>query len=280
MARRMDAGDVSGMKRIAISAAIGIAVAGAALAAPYAGLHVPLPMMMMAAAALSMGAAAAVLARSMMDAPDKHATGEKLLPLQLKHAGNLFDKFPGRAGALDLVIRPDQKLEYLDVLKHPDKYKANDITVRLKASGSARFNPVELKILFAALGEQPGFIHLLLLDKSDEFVGYLPGFAAKRLFTGADAVGNITRYVVDVFTDDSNSAMLSTVEGAGKGDIISDEVKVAAVLAKMAGGFRRLVVLRNGYHRRPVGVIDFGELLSGTLDSGRRAYAPMRDMRW
>ena len=258
------------MNKVAISALIGIAVGAAAIAAPYAGVQIPLPMLMAAAAAVSLGAAAAVLTLSILQRPDKHATGEKLLPLQLKNAETLFDKFPGRAGALDLTIRPDQKLEYLDVMKHPDKYKDNDITVRLKASSSSKFNPVDLKVLFEALGKQPGFIHLLLIDKKDEFVGYLPGFVAKRMFTGEDAVGNIARYLVGVFSDDSNSALLSTIDGAGKADIISDEVKVGDVLTKMAGGFKRLVVLKNGYHRRPVGVIDFGELLTGTLGGGVR----------
>jgi hypothetical protein len=33
----------------------------------------------------------------------------------------------------------------------------------------------------------------------------------------------------------------------------------------MAGGFPRLVVLKNGYHRRPLGVVNFNDLMVGTL---------------
>lgn len=270
------------MNKVAISALIGIAVGGAAMAAPYAGYTIPLPMLMQGAAALCLGAAAAVLTLALANKAEDKPTGNKLLPLQLKNAESLFDKFPGRAGALDLTIRPDQKLEYLDFMKHPYKYQDNDITVRLKASSGSKFNPVDLKRLFEALANQRGFIHLLLLDKKDEFVGYLPGFAAKREFTGTQAVSNIAKYIVDIFDDDSQSALLSDIGGAGKADIISDEVKVNDVLTKMAGGFRRLVILKNGYHRRPIGVIDFGELLSGTLGGGARqaepigAFRPMR----
>lgn len=268
------------MDKVAVSAVSGLAVGAAVMAAPYAGVQIPLPLLMTGAAAVTLAAATAVLVRLLADRPGKYLTGDKLLPLQLKNATTLFEKFPGRSGALDLTIRPDQKLEYLDVMKHPDKYQDNDITVRLKASSSSKFNPVDLKQLFEALARQRGFIHLLMLDKKDEFVGYLPGFAAKREFTGSEAVNNIAKYVVDVFTDDSNSALLSNVDGAGKADIISDEVKVGDVLTKMAGGFRRLVILKNGYHRRPVGVIDFGELLSGTLGgAARAAQAPIGAFR-
>jgi len=34
---------------------------------------------------------------------------------------------------------------------------------------------------------------------------------------------------------------------------------------KMAGGFRRLVVLRHGYHRRPIGLVNFSDLMNETL---------------
>jgi len=34
---------------------------------------------------------------------------------------------------------------------------------------------------------------------------------------------------------------------------------------KMAGGFRRLIVLRRGYHRRPIGLVNFSDLMSETL---------------
>jgi hypothetical protein len=105
----------------------------------------------------------------------------------------------------------------------------------------------------------------LLLDKNDECIGYLPGFAAKREFTGPNPETAVTKYVVNVFEDDSNSATLREIGGAGKFDTISDEAKVSDVLAKMAGGFRLLVVLKNNYHRRPVGVVNFNDFMIGAV---------------
>ncbi|MEJ1969545.1 MAG: hypothetical protein WDN03_13070 [Rhizomicrobium sp.] len=255
------------MNRIAIAALAGllagIALAGAYIAAPYLGLSLSPPLLMVIAAATAFGSSVSAIVLNLGKAAEKAGTSP-LMALQLKRAANVVEKFPGRDGALDLLLRPDQKIDQLEVVKNPASYTAKDITVRLKA-GSAKFNPVDLKQLFVILKQQPGFIHLLLLDKNDEFVGYLPGFAAKREFTGAGAESAIAKYVVDVFADDSNSANLPLIDGAGKFDIISDEARVSDVLAKMAGGFRRLVVLKNGYHRRPVGLVNFNDLMLGAV---------------
>jgi hypothetical protein len=256
------------MNRIAVSAAVGIlagcALAGAFFWAPYAGMHLTPSMLIVAAASVAFGSSVCITALNLFGKPSDKPTGSKLLSMQLKQADNLLHKFPGRDGALDLIIRPDQKIDQLEVYKNPDNYKDKDITVRLKGS-STKFNPVDLKQLFVSLNQQPGFIHLLLIDKNEEFIGYLPGFAAKRDFTGNNAETHIAKYVVDVFADDSNSANLSLIDGAGKGDIVSDETKVGQLIDKMAGGFPRLVVLKNGYHRRPLGVVNFNDLMVGTL---------------
>jgi hypothetical protein len=267
------------MSRIAVSAAIGIvagaALAGAYLAAPYAGMTLSPSLVMVIAAAVAFGSSVAVITLNLWK-PDEKPGANALLSMQLKRASGMVEKFPGRDGALDLSIRADQKVDQLEVVKNPDAYKAKDITVRLKG-GSNRFNPVDLKQLFVSLKQQPGFIHLLLLDKNDEFVGYLPGFAAKREFTGATAESAIARYIVDVFADDTNSANLPLIDGAGKFDTISDEAKVSDVLAKMAGGFRRLVVLKNGYHRRPAGLVNFNDLMFGAMraSTGEPGPAPL-----
>jgi len=256
------------MNRIAVAAIVGMLagglLAGAYFLAPRAGISLSPTFVMVVAGATAFGSAVSVLLLSLGKAAEK--TGPMgLMAMQLKRAAGLVEKFPGRDGALDLTIRADQKIDQLEVVKNPDSYKSKDITVRLKGGGSGKFNPIDLVQLFKALNQQPGFIHLLLLDKSDEFIGYLPGFAAKREFTSGAAESAVTKYLVRVFEDDSQSAMLPLIDGAGKFDVISDEAKVSDVLAKMAGGFRRLVVLRNGYHRRPVGLVNFGDLMLGTI---------------
>ena len=252
------------MNRVAISAAIGVAVGGGLMAAPYYGVHIPQALLMGAATALTIGAAAAVLARSTLDAAAIKTGKEILGSTQLKKAANLISKFPDSKGYLPLSIRPDTKVDQLEVVKHPSSYTNKDILVSLKAS-SERFNPVELKRLFIALRDQPGFVHLLLLDKRDEFVGYIPGFYAKTEFSGSQAEVRIAKYVTDVFADDSNSVYLRDIGGAANVDVISDEAKVADAIEKMAGSFRNLVVLHGGKHRKPIGLVNFGNLMGQTL---------------
>jgi len=68
-----------------------------------------------------------------------------------------------------------------------------------------------------------------------------------------------------VFDDLSKSANLRDIGGAGQYDVISDAAEVSELMKRMAGGFKRLVVLHNGYHRKPVGTVDFSDVVSGTL---------------
>ena len=265
------------MNRIAVAATVGVLagllLAGAYLLAPRAGVMLTPSLVMVIAGATAFGSAVSVMLLSLGKAAEK--TGPSgLMTMQLKRAAGMVEKFPGRDGALDLTIRADQKIDQLEVVRHPDTYKGKDITVRLKGGGSGKFNPIDLVQLFRSLNEQTGFIHLLLLDKNDEFIGYLPGFAAKREFTSGNAESAVAKYLVKVFEDDSQSAMLPLIDGAGKFDVISDEAKVSDVLAKMAGGFRRLVVLRNGYHRRPVGLVNFNDLMLGTIRGAGANDAP------
>jgi hypothetical protein len=252
------------MSKVIVSAVLGIAAAGAVMAAPYAGVHISPAMMMMVAAALSVGAAVAMLTGTVAAKTGK-SKKDILLSSQLKEAGQLIARFPSGGDILSLSIKPDTLIDRLEVVDNPGKCVTRDIMVTLKNSGSTKFNPVELKRLFVALKDQPGFIHLVLVDSHGEFVGYIPGFYAKREFTGPNAEVQIAKYVDDVFADDTNSVNLRQIEGAGKSDIISDEAKISEAIVKMAGGFRRLVVLRRGYHRRPIGLVNFSDLMSETL---------------
>ncbi len=253
------------MNKVAISAAIGVAVGGGAMAAPYFGAHIPLPTMMAAAAALSMGAAMAVLTRSVLDKPVHHTLHANLSAVRLKKLHGLIEKFPEGGKVLSLSIRPETKAETLDVVKRPGQYAKQDIVLALRASGSTSFNPFELKKLFLALRDQMGFVHLILRDKHDEFVGYIPGFSAKREFTGPGAEGAIARYIVEVFADPSLSANLRLIGGASKTDTISDEDRVSQAIERMTGGFLTLVVLDGGNHRLPIGLLNFNSLMGHTV---------------
>ncbi len=233
------------------------------MAAPYAGLHIPPPMMMAAAAALSMGAASAILASSLLNKPAKKA-GNGLMSERLATSG-LILRFPKLSESLPLSIRPETQPEHLDVVKNPSKYASKDIVVWLRGAGDAKFNPVLLKQLFVALSRESNFLHVMLTAKNDEFIGYIPASYARLRFTGADAEVQIARYIVDVFADHSNSVYLREIGGAGKIDVISDTADVSDAIKRMAGGFKRLIVLHDGYHRKPIGLVDFTDLMSGAL---------------
>jgi hypothetical protein len=251
------------MNKVAISAAVGTTVAALAFAAPYAGVHIQPATLILAAAALSAGAASAIITSAVLNKPPKRSRNE-LLKERLTDSG-LIAKFPKTSESLALSVRPETRPEFLDVVKTPGKYTNKDIVVWLRGSKDAKFNPVVLKQLFVALSKEANFLHVILTAKNDEFIGYIPASYARIRFCGADAEVQIARYIDDVFADQANSANLREIGGAGKFDVINDTAEVSDAVKRMSGGFKRLVVLRDGYHRKPVGLIDFSDLMSGAL---------------
>ena len=251
------------MNKVAVSAAVGVGVAGAAFAAPYAGVQIPLTTMIFAGAALSMGAASAILTNALLAKPPKKARND-LMSERLSTSGLILN-FPKPSESLALSVRPETRPELLDAVKNPGRY-SKDIVVWLRGTKEAKFNPVVLKQLFTALSREGNFLHVILTAKNDEFIGYIPAAYARTSFCGPDAEVQIAKYIVNVFADDANSVNLREIMGgAGKSDVISDSAEVADAIKRMAGGFKRLVVLHNGYHRKPVGLLDFNELMSGAL---------------
>lgn len=266
------------MNKVAISAATGVIVAGAAFAAPYMGVHISPAAMDLVAAALSIGAASAVITSTVLSKPAKKA-GDGLMSERLSASG-LIAKFPKVSECLALSIRPETRPEHLDVVKNPSKYSSKDIVVWLRGASEEKFNPVVLKQLFTALSREGNFLHVILTAKNDEFVGYIPASYARLRFTGADAEVQIARYIADVFADHANSVYLREIGGAGKIDVISDTAEVSDAIKRMAGGFKRLVVLHDGYHRKPIGLVDFTDLMSGTLAGSAPKIEPKLDFRW
>jgi hypothetical protein len=266
------------MNKVAISAAVGTAVAGALFAAPYVGVHVSPNTLMLAAAALSVGGASAVLTSQVIAKPPRRG-GSVLMKERLADTG-LILRFPKPSESMALSIRPDTKPEFLDVVKSPEKYASKDIVVFLRGSKESKFNPVLLRQLFIALSRQGNFLHVILTGKNDEFVGYIPGGYARLNFAGGNGTSLLTTYVVEVFDDLSKSALLRDIGGAGQFDVISDTAEVSELMRRMAGGYKRLVVLRNGYHRKPVGTVDFSDVVNGTLTgSAPPTLSPQPDLR-
>jgi hypothetical protein len=257
------------MGRVAFSAVVGFTVVVLLLAAPFFGLHLTPEFLTTLAAALSVGAAAAVLTRFALDRPKEKPRGSELLGKRLRDVKDLVAAFPKGSGAVQLSIRADTAIDELDVVKNPAKYATNEIIVTLKDSGkgsspSAVFNPVTLRRLFVALKDQANFLHLILVDKHDEFVGYIPSFRAKSEFAGGNAEGQIVKYIIDVFADHTRSVNLHQIDGLSNTDVISDEAKLSEARTRMEGGFHRLVVLHGGRHRKPVGLLHSEQLLAIT----------------
>jgi hypothetical protein len=257
------------MGKVAIAAAAGVGVAGLLLAGTYLGVQLPPALLMSVAAALSVGAATAVLTRYALDRPKDKPRGNELLGKRLRDVKELVAAFPKGGGALQLSIKADTIIEELEVVKNPSSYAAKDVIVTLKDAGkgngpAAVFNPVTLKKLFVALKSQANFLHVVLMDRHDEFVGYIPSFRAKSEFTGGNAEGQIVRYIIEVFADHAKSVNLRQIDGLSNTDIISDEAKVAEARSRMEGGFHHLVVLHGGRHRKPIGLLHSEQLLAMT----------------
>ncbi len=251
------------MRKVLVSAAAGSAAAAAVLAALHFGVRVSPETLMMTTAALSVGAAAAMLTRLAVETAAPKDNRARLLGKRLKDVKGLIDPFPKGAGSVQLSIRSETQAADLDIVKNPASYLDKDIVVTIKDGGKT-FNPVTLKKIFLALKQQPNFVHLLLVDKHDEFVGYIPSLRVKNEFTGDDAEVLISRYIIDVFADHANSANLRVITGLGNTDTISDEDTLSKAPDRMQGGFLRLVVLHGGYHRKPIGLLHSERLVSAT----------------
>jgi hypothetical protein len=262
------------MGKVLVSAAAGVAAAAVVLAAFALGLRISPELLMMIAAALSVGAAVSVVTRHVVDAPAGKTDREKFLSRHLRDVKDLIDLFP--RGGVRHVIRSDTSLDNLDIAKNPASYQSEDILVVIK-EGPKGFNPIVLRQIFEALQQRPNFLHLLLRSKEDDFVGYIPGHVAKREFTGSNAEARIAEYIVNVLEDAAgndkdadgerryaNSANLSKIGGLGRTDTISDEATLSHALDRMEAGFLRLVVLRGGHHRKPVGLLHSEKLVPAT----------------
>jgi hypothetical protein len=273
------------MGKVAIAAAAGVVVAGILLAAMYLGIQLPPALLMSVAAALSVGAATAVLTRYALDRPKERPRGSELLGKRIRDVKDLVTGFPKGGGAVQLVIKADTIVDELEVVKNPASYADRDIVVKFKDNGKpssnpgAVFNPVTLKRLFSALKGQPNFLHVLLLNSHDEFVGYIPGFRAKTQFTGPNGEGQIVKYIIEILADHdeksdedgtsyAKSVILREIDGLAKTDVINDEVKVEDAQRRMQGGFHRLMVLHGGRHRKPTGLL-FSERLLEVTNANR-----------
>ena len=245
------------MNKIAISCAIGagagLALAGAYVCAPYAGIYLTPTAMIVSAAVVAFGSSIALLSLSVLGKTEKkqEKSSKRLSALSPED----YAHFP--ASGVHIVLRPDSVIEELDVVRHPDAYAKKDIFLTVKkSSGKTVFNPILIKRLFERLSRFENFVHILLVNEHDEYIGYMPAGYARLRLLGEDAESLIRKYIVDVLADPKTSAALIEIGGLSKDETISDGERVADALKKAAEGFfRGFVVFKDKRNRKPVGVI-------------------------
>ena len=251
------------MRNFWIALASGVAaaalLAGAWYGAPYAGLRLDETTLVATAAVLAFAASTAAFALVALVRPDRKKISRSTSLGDLPASEFLH---PIRAsGTVEIVALPDVPVEHM-LIRHrrlfdrpSDEIDETILVTVKKGKRGALHNPIVLKGLFAKLPFR-NFLHVLLVNEHDEFVGYIPGPRARIDFTGASAETQIRKYIVDMLNDPSQSFLLRDIGGLAKDDTIRDTDTVANAAARAWGGLiRGLVVLKHGRNRKPLGVI-------------------------
>lgn len=259
------------MNKVAISCAIGVvaglALAGAYAAAPYAGLVVAPSTLMVVAAIVAFGSSIAILTLTALNKPEKEKEKKQGLRLsELKEAD--YAHFP--TTGLRIVLKPDTAIGELDVFRHPDAYAQKDILLTIKkSSGKTVFNPILIKQLFKKLSGFDKFMHVLLVNEHDEFVGYIPAYYARTKLTGDTSESQIRKYIIDVLADPKISYTLIEIGGLSKDETVSDNERIGDTLKRISESlFRGLIVFKDKRNRKPIGVIYSEDLVKLNMASG------------
>ncbi|MDE2183808.1 MAG: hypothetical protein KGJ78_12390 [Alphaproteobacteria bacterium] len=246
------------MEKAAISGAVGLGAGlllwGAYVTAPYAGITISPTAIMVLAGGVAFGSSIALMTFVVLNRPEPRHPKPWRRIADLSVADYLH--FP-RSG-VRLVVKPDTMIRELDICRHPTSYASKDVVLTIKkASGKAIFNPLLLAELFKNLSGFANFLHVLLVNEHDEFVGYIPAYYARTQMVGAQGEGKITKYIIDVLSDPpSKSVQLREIGGLSVYETISDKTLITDALKRLSEGlFRGFVVFPGHRNRKPIGVI-------------------------
>ncbi len=248
-----------GVVSAATGVGAGLLLTAAYIGAPYAGVRVTPTVITLAAAVAAFGASVALPTLTAISKPEpKKAASQRRLS-ELKDSD--YPHFP-RHG-LRIVLKPDTVIEELDVVRHPETYLEKEVLLVIKkTNGKAVFNPVIIKKLITTLKGFQNFLHILLVDEHDEYVGYIPAFWARKEMVGGNGETLIVKYIIDVLASPyGQSIFLRDIGGFSIEDTIFDHETLAAALQRVSGGFRGFVVCKHKSLRRPKGVIYEGDLV-------------------
>lgn len=267
----------------------GLLLAAAYLGAPFVGAHMTALSVTLLAACLAFCAAAMAIALVLLPKPKK----KKLQEIRIRDLpAEAYERFP--TDGPRPVVRPDMQPKDIAAIRENNTtaYENKDIFVKIK-KGKGVFNPNVLKQIFAGLKSYRNFVHVLLVNEHDEYIGYLPAMYARTYMIGDTGELLIARYITDVL-DNPNLANLREINGtmpdtAGRppelngrtvGDgflvkkcvglsqreCISDESTVFDAIERVtADHVRGLVVYRGHRNRKPVGVLWDEDLLRYAL---------------
>jgi hypothetical protein len=242
-------------KAATAGAVAGLVLGGAYFAAPSAGLRISPEEIMVLAAVFAFASAVSLLTLAALNKPEKKKEKSKLQLSDLSETD--YAHFP-LSGAR-IVLRPETEIGELDVVRNPAAYLKSDIFLTIKkSSGKQVFNPILLAGLFDKLKDFEKFIHILLVNEHDEYIGYIPAAYARMSFhSGADNVESVIRkYVVDVLAAPLIGSILHEINGLSIDECVADHILVADALKKVSEGLLRgLVVFKNKRNRKPLGVI-------------------------
>jgi hypothetical protein len=247
------------MNKVAVSCAIGVVaglvLAGAYIAAPYAGLQIAAAQAMVFAAILAFCSSTAAFVLVALNKPVKEKVPRSTRFNDLP--ATEFVRPLQEPGGLHITMRPDSTVEILDVYRHPETYADKSILVTLKkSSGKSVFNPVVLRQLFTALKTFAKFDHILLMNEHDEFVGYIPALRARTDFIGNNGESAITKYIINVLAEPATSSILRDIGGLSTDEMISDNDTIARAVELTWDGLKRgLVICKGRRNRKPVSII-------------------------
>jgi CBS domain-containing protein len=248
-----------------IGVGAGLLLAAAYYAASYAGLQ-PTPVSLTLVAAIAaFCASVTLLALVALPKPKKKKTEEIRLHDLPKDA---YEHFPTEGPRP--VIKPDTAAKDLSTVRESNtpKYADQNIFVTIK-KGKGAFNPNVLKQIFIGLKGYANFIHILLVNEHDEYIGYLPAAYARLYMIGDNAETLIARYITDVLENPDLPNLRdinTTVPGDGflvkkcigltRHECISDDRPVSEAMKMMTEKHVRGLVVYSGHRlRKPIGVL-------------------------
>jgi len=233
--------------------------------APLAGFALTPASLTLVAAVAAFCASVSLIALAALPKPKKKKIAEIRLS-ELAH--DAYEHFPTEGPRL--LLKPDVLAKDIGAVREANgpKYADKSIFVTIK-KGKDAFNPSVLKDIFIGLRGYANFVHILLVNEHDEYVGYLPAAYARLYMTGDNAETLIARYIVDVLKNPqalnlreinspavTDGFMVKRCLGLSRHECISDERPVSEAMKMMTENHvRGLVVYRGNRIRKPIGVL-------------------------